>query len=143
MELVISNAPFNRAAALSLRQAIFVTERGIPRDVEFDDRDTIDRVYVTLYQDATHPVATLRLEPQSSTEMRFGRVCTRQDLRGQGLGTRLLTAAEDWSREHGFTTGVIHGEVSAQPFYERCGYVVNEGPFDEDGAPVVVLHKQL
>lgn len=143
MELVISNAPFNRAAALSLRQAIFVTERGIPRDVEFDDRDTGDRVYVTLYQDATHPVATLRLEPQSPTEMRFGRVCTRQDLRGQGLGTRLLTAAEDWSRTHGFKTGVIHGEVSAQAFYERCGYVVNEGPFDEDGAPVVILHKDL
>ncbi len=143
MELVISNAPFNRAAALSLRQAIFVTERGIPRDVEFDDRDTNDRVYVTLYQDATHPVATLRLEPQSPIEMRFGRVCTRQDLRGQGLGTRLLTAAEDWSRTHGFTTGVIHGEVSAQAFYERCGYVVNEGPFDEDGAPVVILHKNL
>lgn len=143
MELVISNEPFNRAAALSLRQAIFVTERGIPRDVEFDDRDTSDRVYVTLYQDTTHPIATLRLEPQSSTEMRFGRVCTRQDLRGQGLGTRLLTAAEDWSREHGFSTGVIHGEVSAQAFYERCGYVVNEGPFDEDGAPVVILHKRL
>ncbi|KRK37060.1 GNAT family N-acetyltransferase [Levilactobacillus parabrevis] len=143
MELVISNEPFNRAAALSLRQAIFVTERGIPRDIEFDDRDTSDRVYVTLYQDATHPIATLRLEPQSPTEMRFGRVCTRQDLRGQGIGTRLLTAAEDWSREHGFSTGVIHGEVSAQAFYERCGYAVNEGPFDEDGAPVVILHKDL
>jgi len=143
MELVISNAPFNRAAALSLRQAIFVTERGIPRDVEFDDRDTADRVYVNLYQDTTHPVATLRLEPQSSQEMRFGRVCTRQDLRGQGLGRRLLSAAETWSRDHGYTTGVIHGEVSAQGFYEHCGYSIADGPFDEDGAPVVVLHKVL
>lgn len=143
MELVISNAPFNRAAALSLRQAIFVTERGIPRDVEFDDRDTADRIYVTLYQDDTHPVATLRLEPQSPEVMRFGRICTRQDLRGQGLGSRLLTAAENWARHHGYRTGTIHGEVSAQGFYERCGYVVTAGPFAEDGAPVVVLHKNF
>lgn len=141
MEIVISNDPFNRAAALALRQAVFVTERGIPRAVEFDDRDTPERLYVVLYHDARHPVATLRLEPQTSSEMRFGRVCTRQDLRGQGLGRQLMTAAEDWSHQHGYQSGLIHGEVTAQKFYERCGYTVSDGPYDEDGAPVVVLHK--
>lgn len=143
MEIVISNAPFNRAAALSLRQAIFVTERGIPRDVEFDDRDTPDRLYVVAYQRPELPVGTLRLEAQSPTEMRFGRVCTSQVLRGQGIGSQVLQAGEDWAKAHGFTHGLIDGELTAKSFYERCGYQAVGAPFDEDGAPVVTLKKAL
>ncbi|KRN03428.1 acetyltransferase [Levilactobacillus senmaizukei DSM 21775 = NBRC 103853] len=143
MEIVISNAPFNRAAALSLRQAIFVTERGIPREVEFDDRDTPDRLYVTAYQNSATPVGTLRLEPLADHQIRFGRVCTSRRLRGQGVGTQVLTAAENWARNQGYLIGIIHGEVTAQGFYEHCGYRVTAGPFPEDGAPVVVLQKTL
>lgn len=143
MEIVISNAPFNRAAALSLRQATFVTERGIPRDVEFDDRDTPERQYAVAYQRPELPVGTLRLEPQSDTEMRFGRVCTSQAVRGQGIGSQVLQAGEDWAKAHGFTVGVIDGELTAKTFYERCGYHVVGKPFDEDGAPVVTLKKKL
>ena len=143
MEVVISNAPFNRAAALSLRQATFVTERGIPRDVEFDDRDTPDRLYVVAYDRPDLPVSTLRLEPQSPTEMRFGRVCTSRAYRGQGIGRQVLRAGEDWARVHGFTAGLIDGELTAQAFYERCGYHAIGAPFDEDGAPVVTLRKNL
>ncbi|WP_125765920.1 GNAT family N-acetyltransferase [Levilactobacillus mulengensis] len=143
MEIVISNAPFNHAAALSLRQATFVTERGIPRDIEFDDRDTPDRLYVVAYQRPELPVGTLRLEPQSTTEMRFGRVCTSQALRGQGIGSQVLQAGEDWAKAHGFTSGLIDGELTAKSFYERCGYHVVGEPFEEDGAPVVTLKKTL
>jgi len=143
MEIVISNAPFNRAAALSLRQAIFVTERGIPRDIEFDNRDTPDRLYVVAYQRPELPVGTLRLEPQSTTEMRFGRVCTSQALRGQGIGSQVLQAGENWAKAHGFTNGLIDGELTAKSFYERCGYHVVGEPFEEDGAPVVTLKKAL
>jgi predicted GNAT family N-acyltransferase len=55
----------------------------------------------------------------------------------------LLTAAEDWAVTHGYQLGTIHGELTAQSFYERCGYQATAGPYDEDGAPVVVMHKQL
>ncbi|MFC6261556.1 GNAT family N-acetyltransferase [Levilactobacillus fujinensis] len=143
MEIVISNAPFNRAAALSLRQATFVTERGIPRDVEFDDRDTPERLYVVAYQRAELPVGTLRLEPQSDTQMRFGRGCTSQTVRGQGIGSQVLQAGENWATAHGFAVGIIDGELTAKTFYERCGYHVVGEPFTEDGAPVVTLTKNL
>ncbi|WP_203640947.1 GNAT family N-acetyltransferase [Levilactobacillus andaensis] len=143
MEIVISTEPYNRAAALSLRQATFVTERGISRDVEFDDRDTPERQYVVAYQRPELPVGTLRLEPQSDTEMRFGRVCTSQAVRGQGIGSQVLRAGEDWAKAHGFTIGIIDGELTAKTFYERCGYHVVGEPFAEDGAPVVTLKKKL
>lgn len=143
MEFTFSKSAATQAAAYALRQAVFVEERGIDATVEFDDKDTDDRLYVVAYEQPNLPLATLRLEPQVDHVMRFGRVCTRQTYRGHGIGQQLLTAAEAWSAKHGYTTGLIHGEVTAQGFYERCGYQVIAGPYDEDGAPVVVMTKQF
>ncbi|BDZ30894.1 GNAT family N-acetyltransferase [Lactiplantibacillus sp. WILCCON 0030] len=143
MEYQFSKSPANRAAAYALRQAVFVEERGIDATVEFDDKDNDDRLYVVAYAAPNFPVATLRLEPQAEQVMRFGRVCTRKVYRGHGIGQKLLTAAEVWSQKHGYTQGLIHGEVTAQGFYERCDYQVIAGPYDEDGAPVVVMTKKF
>lgn len=143
MKITFSNAPAIRGAAYALRQAVFVEERGIPANVEFDDKDTDQRLYAVGYLEDDVPVATLRLEPQADHVMRFGRVCTRQAYRGRGLGQELLTAAERWAVKRGDRQGLIHGELTAQKFYERCGYQVTAGPYDEDGAPVVVMTKQL
>lgn len=136
-----STAAATQAAAYALRQAVFVEERDIAATVEFDEKDTDDRLYLVAYAESKLPVATLRLEPQADQVMRFGRVCTRKSFRGHGIGQQLLTAAETWSVQHGYTKGLIHGEVSAQGFYERCQYRVTAGPYDEDGAPVVVMMK--
>jgi len=138
-----SKSAATQAAAYALRQAVFVEERGIAAEIEFDDKDTDDRLYLVAYAESNLPVATLRLEPQADQTMRFGRVCTRQSYRGHGIGQQLLTAAENWARQQGYTQGLIHGEVSAQGFYERCHYHVTAGPYDEDGAPVVVMMKQF
>jgi len=143
MQIIFSSQPANRAAAYALRQAIFVEERGIAADVEFDAKDTDDRIYGVVYLKPDLPVATLRLEPQGESIMRFGRVCTRQGFRGHGYGQQLLAAAEQWAQQHGATNGVIHGELTARTFYERIGYQVTAGPYDEDGAPVVIMSKQL
>ncbi|MFD1420830.1 GNAT family N-acetyltransferase [Lactiplantibacillus songbeiensis] len=143
MTYLFSNVTYNRAAAYALRQAVFVEERGIPANVEFDTKDDDERLYLVAYETPDLPVATLRLEPQLHHVMRFGRVCTRQDHRGQGIGQQLLTRAELWAQNHGYTSGLIHGELTAQTFYERCGYTVTAGPYDEDGAPVVVMKKHF
>ncbi|RRK10850.1 GNAT family N-acetyltransferase [Lactiplantibacillus garii] len=143
MKIIFSNEAPHRAAAYALRQAVFVEERGIPAKVEFDHKDTDERLYAVMYLQDDLPVATLRLEPQKNHVMRFGRVCTRKAYRGRGLGQQLLTAAEQWAVNHGATQGLIDGELSAQSFYERCGYQVTAGPFDEDGAAVVVMNKPL
>ena len=143
MQIQFTNTAANRAAAYALRQAVFVEERGIAADVEFDAKDTDQRIYAVLYLQPSLPVATLRLEPQHEHVMRFGRVCTRQAYRGHGWGRQLLAAAETWAFKQGYVTGTIHGELTAQSFYEQCGYRVTAGPYDEDGAPVVVMNKQL
>ncbi|MFB9770472.1 GNAT family N-acetyltransferase [Lactiplantibacillus modestisalitolerans] len=143
MEIIFSNEAPQRAAAYALRQAVFVEERGIAAELEFDDKDTDERLYAVAYSEKRLPLATLRLEPQAQQVMRFGRICTRKAYRGQGLGRQLLMAAEAWAIAHGAKQAQIDGELTAQGFYEHCGYHVTAGPFEEAGAPVVVLRKTL
>ncbi|WP_413627480.1 GNAT family N-acetyltransferase [Fructilactobacillus vespulae] len=143
MKIIFSNEIVNRAAAYALRQAIFVEERGIDANVEFDKKDTDQRIYGVLFLEPNFPIATLRLEPQKNRVIRFGRICTRKEYRGQGFGQKLLEAAEQWALENGMISGEIHGELTAQVFYEKCGYQVTDGPYYEDGAPVVKMAKKL
>lgn len=56
---------------------------------------------------------------------------------------KLLEAAEQWAIENGMVMAEIHGELTAQFFYEKCDYHVTDGPSYEDGAPVVKLNKRL
>lgn len=57
MTITFSNDAPNRAAAYALRQAVFVEERAIPAAVEFDDKDTDERLYGVLYLKPDLPVA--------------------------------------------------------------------------------------
>lgn len=86
MKIIFSNGVVNRAAAYALRQAVFVEERGIDADVEFDNKDTDQRIYGVLFLRPNLPIATLRLEPERNQLIRFGRICTRKEYRGQGFG---------------------------------------------------------
>ncbi|BBM20041.1 putative acetyltransferase [Lactiplantibacillus plantarum] len=65
MQIKFEATPANRAAAYALRQAVFVEERGIAATVEFDEKDTDERLYGVAYLRPDLPVATLRLEPQA------------------------------------------------------------------------------
>jgi GNAT superfamily N-acetyltransferase len=49
-----------------------------------------------------------------------------EDARGDGIGTALLHAAEDWARTHGFAALAVRSNVirsRAHRFYLRAGYV--------------------
>ena len=61
---------------------------------------------------------------------RWGWLCVdklwvREDLRGKGLGSRLLKQAEEEARAAGCTTAVLDTfAFQARPFYEKLGYRV-------------------
>ena len=47
------------------------------------------------------------------------------EVRQQGVGTRLIQAAEDWAKEAGFkelVLDVTEGNTPAIALYERCGF---------------------
>ncbi|WP_437652448.1 GNAT family N-acetyltransferase [Sorangium sp. So ce1182] len=120
------------AGALRLRFDVFVVEQAVPADVEIDELDADAQHYVVLEGDEV--VATMRIVPYDGA-LKVGRVAVRKDLRGAGLGRRLLEEAIRTGAAQGARALVLNAQVSAAPFYRKLGFV-EEGPtFDEAGIP--------
>ena len=56
----------------------------------------------------------------------IGRVVVLPEYRGKGLGKRVVTEAETWLRELGYTKAVIESRDIAVKFYEKLGYTVTD-----------------
>ena len=51
--------------------------------------------------------------------------------------------AENIARDMGYQTLMMHARVTATGFYEKMGYVKNDGQFIEITIPHVVMEKKL
>ncbi|WP_438018792.1 GNAT family N-acetyltransferase [Sorangium sp. So ce315] len=122
------------AGALRLRHEVFVVEQAVPADIEVDELDEGAQHYVVLEGDEV--VATMRIVPcEDEDALKVGRVAVRKDLRGAGLGRRLLEEAIRIAAAQGARALVLNAQVGAAPFYRKLGFV-EEGPiFDEAGIP--------
>jgi GNAT superfamily N-acetyltransferase len=65
----------------------------------------------------------------------------RADLRGQGIGARLLAAMESEARRLGFGT-IYCSTTGAERLLERCGWQ-SIGTITHDGAPLAVYRKPV
>ncbi|AGP34699.1 hypothetical protein BE04_14350 [Sorangium cellulosum] len=118
--------------ALRLRYEVFVVEQAVPADIEVDELDEGAQHFVVL--DGDEVVATMRIVPYGDA-LKVGRVAVRKDLRGTGLGRRLLEEAIRVAAAQGARALVLNAQVAAAPFYRKLGFV-EEGPlFDEAGIP--------
>lgn len=129
------------ADALTLRVTVFVQEQGFADDPdENDGRAT----HLVMYNDNCEPIATCRVFPQGGVgEFALGRFCVRKDLRGQCIGRQLLDAAEREVSSQGGKVIVLHSQLHAKGFYERCGYVAEDEIEYEQGRPHVFMKKVL
>lgn len=142
MQVHIGKEKWNQAAAFYIRMTVFVLEGDITMEDEFDRGDHDETLYVVVY-DGEKPVATGRHEQIDADTIRPGRIATLKEYRKQGLGKLVLEEMEELGRELGCSTSIIHGEISAVPFYERVGYTVISDIYYEDGVPCKTLEKVL
>jgi predicted GNAT family N-acyltransferase len=153
-EAVRSPAGFEEA--LAVRYEVFCDEQGIPRELERDPeddlalhvvvRDTSGRVAATgrvLRQSGDGRLAALSAPASAGDRARVGRMAVRAAARRGGLGRAVIERLEAEARRAGLAQAVLHAQLSAAPFYERCGYR-REGPiFDEVDIPHVEMRKDL
>jgi len=117
-------------ALLMLRVNVFVVEQQSPYP-DLDGRDLDPGTVHLWFESGGGPVAYLRI--LAGPPARIGRVCTVPEVRGTGLGTRLMRAA---LAELGDAEIVLDAQVDAQGMYARFGFEPEGEPFDEDG----ILH---
>lgn len=125
-------------ALLALRTAVFVVEQECAYQ-ELDGRDLepgTRHLWLTDGAPGGAVLATLRVLAEPGGGCRIGRVCTRADARGRGVGHRLMTAA---LAEVGDRPCVLDAQRAQTAFYARHGFVPAGEPFVEDGIPHVPM----
>lgn len=124
MEIIRAIKTAEQAGAYYVRIQAMARKHHIPLQVEFDEHDTPDTMYIVAIDDYL-PVATCRLYPIDADHMMLGRIVVLPEYRRRGLGTKVVEAAEEWAREQGYTTAVVESRDNKIHFYETMGYVAD------------------
>jgi predicted GNAT family N-acyltransferase len=128
------------AAALALREDVFVGEQGVSLDEERDGRDD-DALHLVVLDDGA-VVGTCRLLFEGTT-VKLGRMAVARSRRGLGLARALLTEAEAQARARNARRIVLAAQLSAQALYDRAGYDAYGDVFLDAGIEHVMMAKAL
>lgn len=124
MEIIRAETTARRAGAHYVRIQAMAVKHHISLEQEFDEHDTPETKYVVALDDVL-PVATARLYPIDDTSMMLGRIVVLPEYRRRGLGSRVVTEAEQWAKELGYSKAVVESRDNKVAFYEQLGYTAN------------------
>lgn len=88
-------------------------------------------------------IGTALLTQTPKGEAWVRQVCVAPEFHGLGIGARLMERAEDEARKQGFAEMVVLARDSAEPFYQRIGYLPESDYFIEQGIPHIQMRKVL
>jgi predicted GNAT family N-acyltransferase len=127
-----------------LRHRVFVTEQGVPADIESDAADAT-AVHALSRDGAGRLVATGRLLPDAAGPGRalIGRMAADAAVRGRGHGAAVLAALHRAAVAAGQHTVELHAQVTARRFYERAGYAAVGAEYEEAGIRHVTMRRRL
>ena len=126
-------------AIRGIRFAVFVDEQRVPANLEMDERDA-ECAHVLAFVDE-QPVGTGRLD--TGKHGKIGRVAVLAAARRHGVGRAVMEHLHEIARQSGLTGVWCHAQVSAVPFYERLGYRIVGGVFDEAGIEHVRMERSI
>ena len=113
-----------------VREIVFIEEQHVPRAEEWDGQDEGARHFLATYPTG-QPCGCARLLPSGQ----IGRMAVLTELRGLGLGMRLLQAAMHAARADGLHQVFLHAQTHALQFYRKAGFVAHGEEFMEAGIP--------
>lgn len=113
-------SPTQLRAAFAIRYAVFVSEQGIPNDIERDNQDAASRHLLAVCADV--PIATARLTVMNDGEAVLARVAVLPPHRKVGVGRLLVKKAEVFALEANVRRITLHPHDYLERFYEELGY---------------------
>ena len=150
-KICLAVSPAEIESAYALRYDVFVTEQGVPAELERDSQDEGADHFIA-YDDAT-PVGAGRLvvepagfegaDPAHGPVGHLGRLAVRPQARGARLGAALVAVVEERARARGLAVMALSSQTYAIPFYERLGYAAHGPEFDDAGLPHRWMRKSL
>lgn len=140
MDIHIINADWqqHQNALQEIRHAVFIEEQGIPLEEEYDVEDRYAAHFLAVNSLGQY-LGCARLLDSGQ----IGRMAVLKEQRGTGLGRLLLEAAIEAARERKLDKVFLHAQKYAEPFYRKCGFVINGPEFSEVGIPHVPMEMVL
>lgn len=124
--------------ARPVREAVFIREQGVSRELERDDLDAASD-HAVAFDSERSSIGTGRLLPQG----RIGRMAVLKSWRRRGVGEALLRRLIERAGERGMPALTLHAQTHAASFYRRFGFAVTGEPFVEAGIPHVAMSMEL
>ncbi|MEC8524606.1 MAG: GNAT family N-acetyltransferase [Pseudomonadota bacterium] len=136
MEIRITDWRASRDVIRKIREEVFIKEQHVPPELEWDSHD-IEAVHF-LALEGRNPVGCARLMPSG----KFGRMAVLREHRSHNWGSRLINAIEDYAR-HELKIREIRAAAQAHaiPFYQKNGFNVEAGFFDDAGIAHLNVYK--
>lgn len=122
----------------TIRQQVFIDEQHVPESLEWDGEDEASTHFIARDERGL-AVGCIRLMPSGQ----LSRLSVLEPFRNQGIGTALLTAAEEHARSIGVKEIFLHAQTHATSFYEAAGFTVTGGIFVEADIPHRQMFKEL
>lgn len=135
VKLITSEADYE--SALSIRRKVFIEEQLVPEELEIDEFEKSAEHFLLVA--AGHSAATGRLRVKTPF-IKFERIATLKDHRGQGLGKILMeTMLKHAKLKHPTLIPYMHSQLDAVPFYEKLGWAAEGEIFFEADIPHRVM----
>jgi predicted GNAT family N-acyltransferase len=133
-------------AARLVREAVFIVEQCIARELEWDEWDETS-LHAVACDAQGRPIGTGRLLPPAFNVAagvgHIGRMAVLAAARGGGVGGAILRGLMVAAPRQGYTEVVLHAQSYAAGFYARHGFVAEGAQFLEVGIPHVRMRAVL
>lgn len=127
--------------AHEIRNEVFIVEQGFENEYDSID-DTA--AHIVMFTDDSLPVATCRVfwsDKMSSYVL--GRLAVLKEYRGRGIGSFVVTEAENYVRLMGGQMLMLHSQCRSTQFYKELGYEEFGGIEYEEECPHIWMKKLL
>lgn len=127
--------------ALTLRQDILRKPLNMtltPKDIEGEEKD----IHIGGFHEGVL-LSYCIISPIDLQKCKIRQVCVSNTLQGIGIGTKLMTYAEEIAMNHGFNTVILHARKTVISWYESLNYEVIGDEFTEVGIPHFKMIKNL
>lgn len=106
--------------AKTVRTKVFIEEQGFQN--EFDEIDNY--AFHVVFMDGNKPVATGRTFPKEGSKETYliGRIAVMPEYRKEHVGSKVVTALEEYIKKVGGKEAELSSQVQAMPFYSKLGY---------------------
>ncbi len=123
----------------TIRTEVFVEERSIDQEDEYDGFDHLSTHFLAWY--GNNPAGASRRRRLNNGSFRLERFAVLADFRGKGVGAALVQAGLA-----GLPVGqlvVIHPTVETVPYFEKFGFEAVGDEFEEAGFPTMEMRYQI